>query len=151
MDIVRTDSHNTDFIALVKLLDADLAEKDGDEHPFYAQFNKLDKIRHVVVVYENKTAVACGAIKEYSPQIMEVKRMFTLPEFRGKGLASKVLAELERWAKELGYEKCILETGKKQVQALKLYRRSGYIQIPNYGQYSGKENSLCFEKMAPNP
>ena len=72
--------------------------------------------------------------------------MFVLPEFRNKGLASMVLSALENWAKELGYQTCVLETGKKQPEAIALYEKAGYRQIPNYGQYAGIENSVCFEK-----
>jgi len=143
---IRTDSNNQDFIHLVKFLDADLAEKDGSEHAFYAQFNKLDKIKYVIVAYENENALGCGAIKEYAPNIMEVKRMYTTPDSRGKGIATMILSELEKWAAELSYPKCILETGKKQDDAIRLYNRNGYTRIPNYGQYEGMENSLCYEK-----
>jgi hypothetical protein len=87
--LTRTDSDNHDFIALVKLLDAELAELDGDEHAFYAQLNKTDKIKHVIVAYENVRAISCGAIREYSPTITEVKRMYTLPESRSKELLLK--------------------------------------------------------------
>ena len=144
--LVRTDSTNQDFVELVKGLDADLAKIDGDEHPFYAQYNQIDKIRYVVLAYEDAQPVACGAIKEYAPGIMEVKRMYTSPESRGKGVATKVLSELEAWARELSYETCILETGKKQPEAIGLYQKNGYQIIPNYGQYADVENSLCFEK-----
>ena len=144
--LVRTSSDNPDFIKLVKHLDADLAERDGKDHSFYAQFNKIDKIKHVVIAYENEEPVACGAIKEYAPGMMEVKRMYTSLESRGKGIASEVLRELENWASELSYERCILETGKKQPEAIRLYQKNGYKIIPNYGQYAGIENSLCFEK-----
>ena len=144
--ITRTNSDNPDFIELVKYLDADLAERDGKDHPFYAQFNKIDKLKYVIVAYENSKPVSCGAMKEYKPGIVEIKRMYTLPDKRGKGIASKILAELEIWAAELDYDKCILETGKKQPEAVKLYKKNGYRSIPNYGQYVGIENSLCFEK-----
>ena len=144
--IIRTDSDNKDFIELVKYLDADLAVKDGDQHSFYNQFNKIDKIKYVVIVYENDKAAGCGAIKEYAPGIVEIKRMYTSPESRGKGIATKVLNELEIWATELSYKKCILETGKKQPEAIGLYKKNGYKLISNYGQYAGIENSLCFEK-----
>ena len=144
--LVRTSSDNPDFIQLVKHLDADLAERDGKDHSFYAQFNKIDKIKHVVIAYENEEPVACGAIKEYAPDMMEVKRMYTSLESRGKGIASEVLRELENWASELSYERCILETGKKQPEAIRLYQKNGYNVIPNYGQYAGIENSLCYEK-----
>ena len=144
--IKRTNSDNKDFIELVKFLDADLAKRDGNEHAFYAQFNKVDKIKYVVVAYENDQPIGCGAIKEYSPNIVEVKRMYTSPGSRGKGIATKILTELEKWAAELSYEKCILETGKRQSEAVALYKKNGYKLIPNYGQYAGIENSLCFEK-----
>ena len=147
IQIIRTDSDNQDFIDLVKHLDADLAERDGPDHSYYAQFNKIDKIKYVVVAYENNKPIACGAIKEYLPGTMEIKRMYTLPERRGKGAASRVLTELEIWANELLYEKCILETGKKQPEAIALYRKNGYKLIPNYGQYAEIENSVCFEKV----
>jgi len=145
--IIRTNSDDQDFIDLVKNLDAELAERDGNDHPFYAQFNKIDKIKYVVVAYENSKPMGCGAIKEYAPNTMEIKRMYTSPESRGKGIATKVLTELEIWATELSYEKCILETGKKQPEAIGLYKKNGYKLIPNYGQYAEIENSLCFEKV----
>ncbi|HEU5168163.1 MAG TPA: GNAT family N-acetyltransferase [Chitinophagaceae bacterium] len=144
--LTRTNSDDRDFIQLVKYLDAELAELDGDEHEFYAQLNKTDKIKHVIVAYENDKPVSCGAIREYSPTIMEVKRMYTLPEHRGKGFATKILDELEKWAAELTYQKCILETGKRQPDAIWLYQKNGYKPIPNYGKYVSMENSVCFEK-----
>jgi putative acetyltransferase len=144
--LLRTDSSNTDFIDLVRELDAYLAVRDGDEHAFYGQFNKIDAIRHVVVAYDDDRPVGCGAIKEFSPLVMEVKRMYTVPEARGKNIASTVLKELERWAMEMSSRKCVLETGKRQPEAIALYKKNGYRVIENYGQYVGMENSVCFEK-----
>lgn len=146
IELVRTDSDNTDFVELVKQLDADLAERDGAEHAFYAQFNKTTMIRHCIVAYENGHAVSCGAIREFSSGTMEVKRMYTQPEHRGKGIAGTVLAELEKWTSELNCNKCVLETGIRQPEAIALYKRNGYTQIANYGQYLNVENSVCFEK-----
>jgi putative acetyltransferase len=143
---VRTDSGNPDFQKLVMELDRDLRIRDGEDHSFYAQFNKIDMIKHVVVAYENETAVGCGAIKAYAEDTMEVKRMFVSPEKRGKGIASQALKELETWAKELNMKRCILETGKKQPEAIALYKKSRYAIIPNFGQYEGIEDSVCFEK-----
>lgn len=146
ISILRTTSDNKDFTELVKQLDAFLAEVDGAEHAFYAQLNKTNTLKHVVVAYEDDKPVACGAIREFDPTAMEVKRMYTLPAYRGKGLASKVLTELEAWSTELGYTKCILETGLRQPEAIHLYEKSGYRRIPNYGKYSGMGNSVCFER-----
>ena len=146
INLFRTNSDNKDFIDLVKLLDVELAEIDGEEHVFYAQLNKTDTIKHVIVAYENEKPISCGAIREHSSTMMEVKRMYTLPEYRGKGLATKVLNELEKWASELSYQKCILETGWRQPDAIRLYEKNGYSRIPNYGKYAGIANSVCFEK-----
>lgn len=145
--ILRTNSDSADFRRLVQLLDEDLAVRDGAEHSFYEQFNKIDKIREAVVAYENGRAIGCGAFKEYEPQAAEIKRMFVLPEMRGKGIAGKILSALELWAKELNFSQCILETGKKQPEAIRLYQKSGYEIIPNYGQYAGVENSICLRKV----
>jgi putative acetyltransferase len=147
MRLVRTTSDNPDFQHLVRQLDAVLAELDGDDHEFYAQFNTIDRIKHAVVAYDGVTPIACGAVKEFSADAMEVKRMYTLPEHRNKGIGREVLSELERWTAELGYKKCVLETGKRQPDAIALYKKHGYKSISNYGQYVGMENSVCFEKV----
>jgi putative acetyltransferase len=104
--LIRTDSENKDFITLVSALDADLAKRDGAEHSFYSQFNKITKIKFAVVAYENETPVGCGAIKEYEADTMEVKRMYVTPEHRGKGIATQVLTALENWAAEMLYKMC---------------------------------------------
>lgn len=145
--IIRTNSENIDFTKLVKDLDLFLADIDGEEHSFYAQFNKITTIKHCVVLYVNDSPVSCGAFKLYQNKKVEVKRMYTKPEFRGYNFAKKVLEELENWALEEGFSKCILETGKKQKSAVKLYQKMGYNIIPNYGQYKEIENSICFEKV----
>lgn len=145
-DLKRTDSANADFIELVRELDTYLSVADGKEHSFYHQYNGIDNLKHVIVAYIEGKAVSCGAIKEYTADAMEVKRMYTKPECRGRGVAHLILKELETWAAELGYKRCVLETGKRQVEAVRLYNKSGYNVIPNYGQYAGVENSVCFEK-----
>lgn len=144
--IMRTGSDHPDFVGLVKLLDADLAGRDGADHLFYAQFNTIEKIKHALVAYEDERPVGCGALKPFAPDTMEVKRMYILPESRNKGIAAMILRELENWAREMSFLQCVLETGKRQPEAIALYRKCGYTLIPNYGQYAGVENSLCFRK-----
>ena len=144
--LVRTNSDNADFRELVALLDADLAVRDGAEHAFYAQFNKVDAIQQVVVAYENDAAVGCGAFKPYENATAEIKRMFVREDVRGRGIAGEILAELEAWAKELDYTECILETGVKQPEAIRLYQKSGYEKMTSYGQYLNVANSVCMRK-----
>ena len=142
----RTNSDDTDFKNLVVLLDQDLAIRDGEDHAFYNQFNKTDKIKHVIVFYENDTAVGCGAFREKDSDTVEIKRMFVHPDHRKKGFASSVLKELEIWAKEVGYAYTILETGKNQPEAINLYQKQDYTIIPNYPPYEAMDNSVCMKK-----
>ncbi|OXB23715.1 GNAT family N-acetyltransferase [Flavobacterium tructae] len=144
-NLKRTNSDDTDFKNLVVLLDQDLKIRDGDDHAFYNQFNKTDLIKHVVVFYENDIAVGCGAFREKEKDTVEIKRMFVHPDFRKRGIASQVLAELEQWAKEIEYRYTILETGKNQPEAISLYQKLGYTIIPNYPPYEKMENSVCMK------
>ena len=142
----RTTSEDSDFQSLVRLLDRDLAVRNGDTNDFYAQYNKIDMIRHAVVYYEAGVAVGCGAFKEFDKDSVEIKRMFVHPDYRGKRIGAGILKALEQWASELNYNACVLETGKTNPEALHLYKREGYAVIPNYGQYAAVENSVCMRK-----
>lgn len=146
--LTRTTADHPEFRALVVLLDAHLAVTDEDEHDFYHQFNGLASIKHVVLAHEKGEAVACGAIKAFDETTMEVKRMFTAEAARGRGIAVTVLDELEAWARELGFTRCVLETGVRQPYAIRLYEKQGYERMTkNYGQYAGVANSVCMEKV----
>jgi GNAT superfamily N-acetyltransferase len=145
--LVRTNSENQDFINLVKDLDAYLKITDGDEHDFYNQYNHIDVLKHTVVAYLNGKPVGCGAFKKFDKDSVEIKRMFTDTTARGKGVATKILSELEIWASELNYNACILETGIRQTEAVQFYKKNNYAIIPNYGQYINVSNSFCFKKM----
>ncbi len=146
LTIKRTNSTNTNFQELVKRLDADLAIRDGDDHAFYAQYNKTNTLNNCIVAYINNEPVGSGAFKEFEIGVMEIKRMYVVETSRGKGIASAILGELENWCKEIGIKKCVLETGKNQPEAIALYHKCGYNVIPNYGQYQHIDNSVCFEK-----
>lgn len=144
--LTRTNSENKDFINLVKKLDTYLKITDGDEHEFYNQFNNIDVLKNVIVIHVDDVAVGCGAIKKFDVNSIEIKRMYVAENYRGTGIAQKIITAIEIWAKELGYTKCVLETGKRQVEAVKFYHKCNYKVIPNYGQYITMENSICFEK-----
>lgn len=147
MTIKRTDSSNKDFQNLVQLLDADLAIRNGEDHAFYDQFNKTDAIKNCIVIYVDEIPAACGAFKKFDEETVEIKRMYTNPDFRKKGLATTIVKELEIWAKELNYTKALLESSLEQNEALSVYEKSGYTRIPNYGQYIGMDKSVCYEKV----
>jgi ribosomal protein S18 acetylase RimI-like enzyme len=91
-------------------------------------------------------AVACGAYRPLAPGVAEIKRMFVAVEHRGRGYSKAMLSTLERMAKESGYATVRLGTRPKQTAAIALYEGTGYVRIPNYGSYVGKEDCLCYEK-----
>ena len=145
--IVRTDAKNSDFLRLISELDAYLRITDGDDHEFYNQFNTLEKIKNVVIAYQDAKPIGCGAFRAIDTNAVEIKRMFVKKKYRGTKTASSILQALEGWASEEGFKKCILETGDRQVEAINFYIKSGYIKIANYGQYAQMDNSNCFEKL----
>ena len=147
--LIRTNSDNSDFRALVVQLDRYLAIMDGEEHAFYDQYNKVAAIKQVVVANKEGKAVGCGAIKAFSNEAAEVKRMYVHPDFRGQGIAKQILDELEKWAAKLGYSECILETGIRQTEAVNLYQNFGYLLMDNYGPYENVTNSICMKKVLP--
>lgn len=142
----RTNSDNNHFLYLVKELDNYLTGINGEDDSFFRQFNSMDKLQNVIVAYFNEMPIASGAFKMHNKTAIEVKRMYVKHEFRGKGIATGILNELETWAKELGYKAAILETSNVMNEALTLYKKNGYIVVPNYGQYKDVESSVCFEK-----
>lgn len=144
--LIRTTSDNPDFAKLIEALDDDLYQRNGEAQLKYRSYNKVDMIRHVVVVYVEGKPVGCGAFKKFDDESVEIKRMFVYPEMRGKQLAARLLQELEIWAIEEGFIKAVLETGHKQTEAIRLYTIAGYFRTENYGQYIGMEESICYRK-----
>lgn len=144
--LIRTTSDNPDFQQLVFDLNVFLAIGNGANHAFFAQFNHIDRIPYVVLAYQGKKPVGSGALKPYSPDAVEIKRMFVPADLRGQGIGSRVVHELECWARELGFQKCILETGSHMDTAIRLYEKNQFSVIPNYGPYVDVAGSRCFEK-----
>lgn len=143
--LFKTTSENPDFQKLTRMFDDYLVEIDGDEKDFFAQYNQI-YLDHVIIYYEEGQALGCGAFKPYEGDVAEIKRMFVLPEKRGKGIARGILNELELWAKARGFNACLLETSNKLSSAIALYHAAGYAIVPNYGQYQGVASSVCMKK-----
>lgn len=130
MRLVKTNSDNPDFKMLSALFDEYLVDIDGEERDFFAFYNNV-QLDNVLVVYENEIAVGCGAFKKFDDYTAEIKRMFVLPNQRGKGTATLILSELESWATQQGFTSYILETSPKLTSAVALYKKTGYHLIPN--------------------
>ena len=151
MKLKPTLNTDKDFLLMVQKLDEYLALTDGAEHAYYNQYNGTTQLDHVIVAYDHSGPVGCGAYKRVENNIAEVKRMYTSPQARGKGVASQILHALESHAAIMGFDKVQLETGLRQTEAVAFYKKQQYEIIPNYGQYQDMANSLCFEKQLASP
>jgi putative acetyltransferase len=144
--IISTQSDNKDFHSLVNLLDDELNSTYGKVQDQYDKLNKINNVDTVIIVYQDNNLVGCGCFKIFNKDSIEIKRMFVKAEVRGNGIAKMLLLELEKWAVEKGFSTSILETGIKQMAAMRLYAKLGYSRINNYGPYAGNANSICFSK-----
>lgn len=146
INIKRTNSEDKDFHELVRLLDKDLLDRYGALQDYYSRFNSIQNLPTVVIAYYQGQPVGCGCFKQFDKTSVEVKRMYVTSEQRGKGIGAAILHELEKWAAELKVGTMVLETGNNQPEAIHLYGKMGYAVIPNYGQYSGMDTSICMKK-----
>lgn len=148
MKFIYTDGCNQDFIELCHLLDNHLNEIAGGEknRAQYIQYNTLEDIRDVVLVYNDNVPVGCASFKLYENGVAEVKRVFIKEEFRGKGISKQLMGLLEKRAIEKGFCELVLESGAILVEAMGLYNQLGYVVIENYGQYKDLKESICMQK-----
>lgn len=148
MKFVYTDGQNSDFILLCGMLDDYLNKAVGGEkqRKQYIQYNTLENIHDVILIYENGLPIACAAFKRYDADTAEVKRVFLRKEYRGGGISGQLLAALEARAKEQSYSSLILETGRLLAPAMGFYRKTGFEVIDNYGQYRDMPESVCMRK-----
>jgi putative acetyltransferase len=146
MTLKRTNSGDKDFLSLVEGLNAELWKRYPDIQADYAPLNNVDNLQTAIVAYVNDTPAGCGCFKKIADDTIEIKRMFTHPDFRGKGIAASVIGEIETWARELEYKYSALEFGPRQPEARSVYEKCGYTLTENYVPYVGMPHSICMKK-----
>ncbi len=146
LKILRTNSSNPDFHVLTQELDVTLCDLYGTKQEDFEEYNRIVDLETVVIAYEDDTTIGCGCFKKFNEDSIEIKRMFVKPEYRGKGTASRILYELEKWGYEQNYSYSFLETGNKQLPAIDMYQNLGYMIIDNYDQYKDNGISVCMMK-----
>ena len=101
-----------------------------------------------IIAMEGKEPVGCGALRPINLEIAEVKRMYV--KYQGKGIGKEILSYLEKYARTCGYKKIWLETRVINQNACNFYLKNDYVKINNYGQYNGRDECACFEKVLMN-
>ena len=99
-----------------------------------------------LVAYVDGEAVGCGAVRRIEDGVGEIKRMYVRSAARGRGVGAAIIAALEAEARRLDVTRLVLETGERQLEALALYRRAGFVVIPPFGEYVDSPLSVCLAK-----
>jgi putative acetyltransferase len=149
IDIRRTEIASPTVQQLILALNAELEDmypEEGANHFRLDLEEVADGRGAFLVAYVNGQPVGCGAVRRNDREVAEIKRMYVVPEARGRGIARQVLLALEAEARRLGVSRLVLETGVRQAEALTLYRRAGFVEIPLFGEYVDSPLSVCMEK-----
>jgi GNAT superfamily N-acetyltransferase len=137
--------------AMVKEALADLGARyggSGDETPVDAsEFEP--PTGHFLVAWIDGVPAGCGGWRTLAEDDMvaEIKRMYTAPDWRGRGVASAVLRAIEASARDAGKKRAVMETGDRQPEAIALYRKLGYERVPNFGYYKDYPDCLSFGRV----
>jgi putative acetyltransferase len=138
-----------DARALIARLDAELTERypnPADNHFRLDAGEVSDGNGVFLVARDGGRAVGCGAVRRIDESTGEIKRMYVDPKRRRSGLGGRLLAELERHARELGLRRLVLETGERQPESIRLYERAGFARIDRFGEYVDSPASVCMGK-----
>lgn len=146
IEIIRTSSDDKRFKNLILELDNDLYTRYSHADYKYNINTQIDHLDTAVIAQITNITVGCGCFKEVDSGIVEIKRMYVNPYFRGFGVASFIIDSLTQWASELLYDTAVLETGSKQPEAIKLYEKHGFSKIPPFEPYLDIPNSICMGK-----
>ena len=149
VEIRRADILSPVVQQLISALNSELEERypeEGANHFRLDPEEVADGRGAFLVAYIGGQPVGCGAVRRIESTVAEIKRMYVAPQARGRGVGRQVLLQLEAEARRLGATRLVLETGPRQPEALALYRRAGFIEIPQFGEYVGAEFSVCMAK-----
>jgi putative acetyltransferase len=138
-----------DVQALIARLDAEITDRypNPEDNFFQLAEDQVDGRHGVLLVARvDGEPVGLGALRRLDPTSGEIKRMYVAPSARGGGVGARILAELERHARALGMRRLLLETGERQVEAVRLYQRAGFARVPCFGEYVNAPLSLCMGK-----
>lgn len=135
-----------DGVALRAAQRIELEERYGtpDSEPGIAP--SASDITAFFVAYVDDLPAACGGLRQLDDTHAEIKRMFADPSHRGRGAATAIVRELERYGRERGWSRLVLETGDRQPDAMRFYEREGFTRIENFGYYAGNAASVCYSK-----
>jgi len=136
-----------DVRALIGALNDYLLTLTPPEHCFHMTVEEMSRPDTTVfVARQGGKAVACGALRRHAGGLAEVKRMYTMPQYQGRGLGGLILAEIEALARREGFAKLVLETGDRHPAAWRVYERGGFSRCGRVLDYPDSSWSVFYEK-----
>jgi GNAT superfamily N-acetyltransferase len=158
VDVVEVPFDHPDAVALRAEAVAELGRRYGGDADAQEVIDAGTVVVTLVALVDGR-AVAGGSVRDVSgtddhrgrgtlhpAATGELKRVFVLPEHRGRGIARRLTVELERAVRQVGFRRLVLETGTAQPEAIGLYTALGYEPIESYGRYAGEPDQLCYGK-----
>lgn len=112
----------------------------------FIPYNLSSSIENVLIVFCNNKPVACSGLKRYSDTVVEIKRVWVEPDYRGNHIAKNMMQYLEGKAKQLGFSRMILQTREIMNDAVMLYTSLNYYKINNYPPYDKLDGAICLAK-----
>ena len=146
MEIIVTDERDERFIELTKELDNEWLQLRGDEVLKYQEYNDINDPHIVILALNWGKPIACASFRLFDKDTIEIKRVYVKKRYRRKGIAYKLIKQLEKLAMEENFKYSVIETGKDNEAAINLYRKLDYEIVDNFGIFEGDDLCICMKK-----
>ena len=146
MESIITDEKDERFIELVKELDNEYFQIHGDIVNKYKDYNELKDPHLVLLVLNWDRPIACASFRLFDKDTIEIKRVYVKKRYRRKGIAYKLVKQLEKLAIEENFKYSIIETGSNNTAAIELYKKLDYEIVDNFGFFEGDDMCICMKK-----
>ena len=146
METVLTNEKDERFIELTKELDNEYFEKHGDVVLKYQEYNDLKDSHIVLLALLYGKPIACASYRLFDKDSIEIKRVYVKRRYRKKGIAYKLVKQLEKLAMEENFKYSYIETGSENIPAINLYKKLDYETIDSFGQFEGDDLCICMRK-----
>lgn len=146
MKLIHTNEKDERFLNLVEELDYGYYQRIGDELEKYKQYNEFKDPHFVILMLDGDEAIACASYRKFNEKSVEFKRVYVKKEYRKRGIAYRLIRELEKDVIEKGFEHSYIVTGNNNHAAIRLYEKLDYFKTDKFGQFKDDETVLCMKK-----
>ena len=146
MESIITNEKDERFIELTKELDNEYFQLHGDVVLKYQDYNDLNDPHIVMLALNWGKPIACASFRLFDKDTIEIRRVYVKKRYRKKGIAYKLVKQLEKLAMEENFKYSVIETGKENIAAINLYKKLDYEIVDNFGMFEGDDLCICMKK-----